>query len=380
MFLQKYVGAHSTRFILESGLTCNRSSSRRRNGMPASCEPCRRDKVKCDHKLPICTRCQRRRTANGCFYHPAPLTRRRILSPSPSAERHPEISGLVEVLNTPSSIEQQHQSPEIPSSLPLGYLGPTSFAAEFVANRGSSEGFGTESSITKLEGSNRVKPYWFKKISEVLMLLEDFSFIEKRVSDFYNLSPAAVIPAPFVQNAFPSTRKLCKEYIPGRVTRLASEIIDNTSRAFQIPSSTQGCDFHKLYTGVNCRLEILGIMISQAGRSTQYGMGFGAFTLCREAQTRTQFAQRMYSASDTILQVCKMLTPTNDLLLWLVYENMALTDMIQGASSKCCYCHFLNETVVIWINMCRRDYVESTRGVFNQNFCSRGSSRYQKIY
>lgn len=302
--------------------------------MPASCEPCRRDKVKCDHKLPVCTRCQRRRTINGCFYHPAPLTRRRLLSPSPSVERHPEIPGRVEIFNTPSSIEPQlHHSPEIPSPLPLGYLGPTSFAAEFVANNGFSDGVGTESSVTGIDEPNQLHPYWFEKISKVLMLLEDFSFIERLVSDFYNLSPAPVIPAPFVQNTFPSTRKLLSEYLPSRVTRLTSQIIDNTSRAFQIPYSTHGCDFHKLYTGANCRLEILGIIISQAGRSTQYGMGSGAYTLCGEPQTRTQFAQRMYSASHTILQVCKMLTPTNDLLLWLVYENMALTDMIQGASS-----------------------------------------------
>lgn len=317
-------------------LTDNRSSARRRNGMAASCEPCRRDKVKCDHKLPICTRCQRRRTANGCFYHPAPLTRRTILSPSPSVERHPELPRPVEVFNTPASIEpQHHQIPEIPSPLPLGYLGPTSFAAEFVASSGSSDRLETEAAVSEIDGSDRLQPYWFKKIAELLMLLEDLPFLERLVSDFYNLSPAPVIPAPFVQNAFPSTRKLCTEYLPGKLTRLASDIIDNTSRPFQIPSSTQGCDFHKLYSGVNCRLEILGIIISQAGRSTQYGMGTGAFTLCGEPQTRTQFAQRMYSASDTIVQVCKMLTPTNDLQLWLVYENMALTDMIQGASSQC---------------------------------------------
>lgn len=51
------------------------STSRRRNGKPASCEPCRRDKVRCDHALPICTRCRDRGLAPRCYYHPAPLTR-----------------------------------------------------------------------------------------------------------------------------------------------------------------------------------------------------------------------------------------------------------------------------------------------------------------
>lgn len=298
--------------------------------MYASCEPCRHDKVRCDHKLPVCTRCQRRRRANECFYHPAPLTRRK----SPTPEATPKVSGLVEIFSTSPRIEpHQHQSSEITSSLHLGYLGPTSFAAEFVANSDPSEAFGTDSSVTGIEGSNRLQPYWFKKVSEVLLLFTDFSFIERLVSDFYNLNPAPVIPAPFVRNAFPSTRKLCEEYLPRKVSLLASELIDNTAKSFQIPSSTEGCDFHKLYTGVNFRLEILGVLAAQAGRSTQYGVGYGAFSICGKPQTRTQFAQRMYLASDVILQVCKMLTPTNDLLAWLVYENMALSDMINGVLS-----------------------------------------------
>ncbi|KAE8557455.1 hypothetical protein TMatcc_004907 [Talaromyces marneffei ATCC 18224] len=53
-----------------------------------------------------------------------------------------------------------------------------------------------------------------------------------------------------------------------------------------------------------------------------------------ESSNRLQLARRMYSASEVILQVCKMLTPTNDLFLWLVYEDMALSDIIHGASSE----------------------------------------------
>ena len=96
----------------------------------------------------------------------------------------------------------------------------------------------------------------------------------------------------------------------------------------------RGCDFHRLYTGVDFRLEILGIILSQAGRSTQFGVGAGAFAIRGESYTRTQLACKMYSASEIILQGCKMLTPTNDLFLWLVYENLALSDIIHGASSQ----------------------------------------------
>jgi hypothetical protein len=49
----------------------------RRNGKPASCEPCRMNKTRCDHGMPKCDRCKQRGIEERCFYHPAPLTKPR---------------------------------------------------------------------------------------------------------------------------------------------------------------------------------------------------------------------------------------------------------------------------------------------------------------
>jgi Fungal Zn(2)-Cys(6) binuclear cluster domain len=301
--------------------------------MPASCEPCRRHKVRCDHKLPACTRCQQRCITSRCFYHPAPLTRSRALSQLTPADANP--SGSVETVHTPSTGELHYKNPDSTPPLSRGYLGPISFAAEFVANSGFAGDLGSDPPTAGVGSFSQLQPYWLNKISDVLMLFEDFSLIERLVSEFYDQSPAPMIPAPFVRNAFPSTRKLRQKYLPGNITGLASEIINNTAKIFQIASSTQGCEFHELYTDANFRLEILGIMLAQAGRNTQFGTGSGVFTIRGEPQERRQFAQKMYLASDIILQVCKMLTPTNDLLVWLVYENMLLSSIIHGDSSKC---------------------------------------------
>lgn len=51
----------------------------RRNGALQSCEPCRRSKQRCDHERPVCRRCAAKRMSDKCFYHPAPMTRRRSL-------------------------------------------------------------------------------------------------------------------------------------------------------------------------------------------------------------------------------------------------------------------------------------------------------------
>jgi hypothetical protein len=38
-------------------------------------EQCRKHKIRCDHEMPVCGRCKRRKLEAQCHYHPAPLTR-----------------------------------------------------------------------------------------------------------------------------------------------------------------------------------------------------------------------------------------------------------------------------------------------------------------
>lgn len=236
---------------------------------------------------------------------------------------------------------QRYQIPETSFPLRMGYLGPTSVVAEFLPVNDSASDMGDEWSAREdisRGNSGDLPSYWFNRVLNVLALLEDFSIFEALAHEFYEVSQAAMIPSPFVRNAFKPIRKLGEEYLLKRqsdiqVQRLASKIVENTAKSFHIPSSTEGCDFHKLYTGDNTRLEILGIIFSIAGRSTYFGLGSGLFLNNDEPRSRAQFAQKMFLASDITLQVCKMLTPTNDLLVWLVYENMLLASMIHGDSS-----------------------------------------------
>ncbi|CRG92026.1 Activator of stress genes 1 [Talaromyces islandicus] len=233
---------------------------------------------------------------------------------------------------------QRYQIPETSFPLRMGYLGPTSVVAELLSSNELASDMGDETS-TKEENSTQLPSYWFNRVLTVLALLEDFPIFEVLADEFYEVSQAAMIPSPFVRNAFEPIRKLSQEYLLKRrsdiqLQRLASNIVENTAKSFHIPSSTEGCDFHKLYTGDNTRLEILGIIFSIAGRSTHFGLGSGLFVSNDEPRSRAQFAQKMFLASDITLQVCKMLTPINDLLVWLLYENMLLSSMIHGDSSE----------------------------------------------
>ena len=73
---------------MSSSLTESRNASRR-NGKPASCEPCRVNKTKCDHGMPKCDRCKQRGIEERCFYHPAPLTKARPTDNAGTGESRP---------------------------------------------------------------------------------------------------------------------------------------------------------------------------------------------------------------------------------------------------------------------------------------------------
>ncbi|UKZ80033.1 hypothetical protein TrVFT333_007798 [Trichoderma virens FT-333] len=108
---------------------------RRRNGRPQACEPCRRRKVACDHRLPICSRCIRKSTPQSCRY----LIQGQLVTPAlPSGvtrsqsaellnERQPrEPTGPNPTTLSPSTLEDLS-----PPDENVGYLGATSFPEFF---------------------------------------------------------------------------------------------------------------------------------------------------------------------------------------------------------------------------------------------------------
>ncbi|KAA8651714.1 uncharacterized protein ATNIH1004_000610 [Aspergillus tanneri] len=326
-------------------------SSRRRNGKPASCEPCRKDKVRCDHGLPVCSRCQRRKTDSRCFYHPAPLTRstRGTIdekdqppnsNPGASPNSLPSRVTHTPAATTSSSVEGTNEQTEqsfctaaTDTALPLGYLGPTSFVASFEEDR---EFVTSPSDVPHQDGEciaslPGLSSYWVHQTIAVLNLLREFSPIEQLVDEYYRLSQAAVIPAPLVLNPMAQLRGDVEEWNRlGYPNNLATTVLANTANSFQVPPTIEGARFHELFTGLRLRLEIIGVIYAIAGRTSM-------FSLTRDRvpdyTVRRKFAQKMMAASDAVIQICKILTPVNDLTIWLMYENLLLVSIVHGDSS-----------------------------------------------
>ncbi|KAL4982136.1 hypothetical protein BDW68DRAFT_195654 [Aspergillus falconensis] len=313
-------------------------SSRRRNGQVASCEPCRKDKVRCDHRLPICGRCQKRNTESHCYYHPAPLTRdwtsparklgrRRVLR---SAGRTVPKAPRRAASPTPSSVEITIRRPQTDQSHLAGYFGPTSFVSTFID---SSEGTLTPSYHVSqaLENRHSVLPsYWVSEAIKTLSILTEGPTIERLVSDFYGATQSAVLPTAFVLSLLAEVRGYIKQSeTPQTLQEKTTQILESTAQRPRIPSNIMGKDFHKLFSGKHMRLEIIGIVYAIAGRASFFGFAQDKFpAFAGNAFTdRLKFSKMMLTASETAVQLCRMLTPVNDLTAWMLYENWLLSCM-----------------------------------------------------
>lgn len=93
---------------------------KRRNGLQAACEPCRKAKIRCDRAIPTCTRCVKRKTPSACVFLAAPVSK--------------QYSGSDSVIpKSPEPYTGQGDGAAIKSASrrasTAGYLGSTSFSA-----------------------------------------------------------------------------------------------------------------------------------------------------------------------------------------------------------------------------------------------------------
>ncbi|GFF75690.1 hypothetical protein IFM47457_03961 [Aspergillus lentulus] len=270
-------------------------------------------------------------------------------SPPPASHVAKTKSGVImRILRSRGFIEDQHASTTSQSELrgppgalsssgsrsdhllSAGYLGPTSFVSVLGEGDGANELVPPADEST---AASSVPAWWVKRAIEVVGHLVEFPTLKQLILEFYGVSQAAVIAAPFVLTALSQMQDTYHAYQLGQgeteIPALVATVLDNTRQKFNVPPTVDGAHFHRLYTGSCLRLEILGVVYALAGRASQFGLGRPKNKLLS-----SRFARRMLSASDTALETCKYLSPVNDLTLWLLHENLLLSTLVLGHLSS----------------------------------------------
>lgn len=174
-------------------------------------------------------------------------------------------------------------------------------------------------------------------VVEMLIRLKHLDMIEKLLNEYYNHSPAALVPGPLVLPAFSALRThvvdISSSSAPGRVgfddttLQLAESVVQSTSTNIDIELTFTPSRFCASYTGKNLRLEVVGLIFALAGRSCLLGPS--------RDDRRDEFVHTMFRCSTCCLQIAREIAPqVNDPMVWLSYENLLLTISIQGDASK----------------------------------------------
>jgi hypothetical protein len=165
--------------------------------------------------------------------------------------------------------------------------------------------------------------------------LEKFSAMQSLVEDYLNNSQAAPIAAPLVLGALSDLRKFldCDGEANGDKYALCLKITENTCRPFEIPANISAQQFHTLFTGDNLRWEFIGLAFTWMALSVLRSQG-DLFSQNRDLSNTSSLPETMAECSNSCISLCQNIGPPNDVMIWLLYDNLVLSTQLNGDFSK----------------------------------------------
>ncbi|KAI1327937.1 hypothetical protein F5Y16DRAFT_370190 [Xylariaceae sp. FL0255] len=351
----------------------------RRNGKLQSCEPCRKSKLRCNHEVPVCSRCVKRKCVEKCVYHPHPLTKKRPAKEeqhplTPSTTTNEDSSPVLYQSIEPSDLElpQEHHTnvsrskyPETVSQPPAqltraasapplreltykrrkntGFFGATTHMSYFSENLSHFGVAPTEDPDLNLRLAGiTVTDDDIARGCQLLSFLKDFTLIHDFINRFFDIGEGMgmVIIEPIMKQwlapLWAHHSETLKKRNPERLRRLSELLWRNTLSTISVKEDTDYKSFAQLTSGMNIRWEVIGLIAAIIGQC--------ASTLVRtdllftqHNVTKPQMARKMSEISNTCLNFSREAEALDDLFLWLLIENNILTETIRGAGSYAWY-------------------------------------------
>ncbi|KAF2086359.1 hypothetical protein K490DRAFT_44726 [Saccharata proteae CBS 121410] len=324
--------------------------SYRRNGKLQSCEACRKGKLRCDHIMPNCGRCARRRLK--CVYHPAPMTRgvsarlsEPALSPpltdSPIESPRQETAAVAQTV--PVTVSNSVETPAARSAASVnfrllnGFLGSTSFSAvltEHEDSLGITESTENEP-LPQTTSNPRITTEHVRKGAEVLSLLKDMPIFDRYIQKFYNTCQGIVTIEPIMKHwassLWSTYGNILQARDPEQLLLLSEKVWRNTEGRLRSDTVSTAQAWLELSSGDHLRWEVVGITLVVVGlASTMIPEWDPILSFDRTCKDRRSLIIKLFRAGDTCLKFCEELSMVNDIGAWLMYELSALYVWLHG--------------------------------------------------
>ncbi|KAH8898343.1 hypothetical protein GQ53DRAFT_742414 [Thozetella sp. PMI_491] len=360
----------------------------RRNGKLQSCEPCRKSKLRCDHTVPVCGRCIKRRCIDQCIYHPNPLTQPRKTTPTPGpslptpsascSTTHGSPPDVVQSIeqSIEQSVEQSSYDPypcvaaqtplpriverpphtcaphraasaplldtrahePVPANQGHRFFGATSYSSIFA------EGLDNIEALPEApaEKTMAISADRIAKGCEVLMFLKKRAMINQFVSRWYEIceDTSAVTLDPIVKEWLMKLWLHHSDTLtfenPEKVRKLSELIWRNTQTPLKVEGKTTLLEFARMATGHNLRWEVVGLIASNVGLFATT-VDPSDDCLKNHKTTRHGLFKSMVEVAETCLSFCRDCGAFEDIFAWLLGETAGVVQALKGDTSFAAY-------------------------------------------
>ncbi|KAF2720008.1 hypothetical protein K431DRAFT_250073 [Polychaeton citri CBS 116435] len=348
--------------------TIRKTTARRRNGWLPACEPCRKRKLKCDHNVPVCGRCNRRAGVDKCIYHPAPLSRqfdhpfRKSLSPRLASDTQLDQGRRESV----SELRDQSPIPEGRSPVratvhgdaasdfdavnidlrEVGFLGTVSCGAVVAEINDRLGVSGLDDAA--LVSSQPMSESRMIRGAEVLRHFRDLDFYLALVEKWMAAMEGDLILTPIMRTWSAGVRPILgvpehNIYTDVGLKNLSRLVSRNTQTRIRSDGSTTALGWAAKGTGDRLRWETIGILFSIAGliagSMSSHDPVFrkGDANDPRSTRSRWEVVQKSMFLVDSCVRLSQECGDPNDMTLALLYESAFLIQRIWGETSFLAY-------------------------------------------
>lgn len=314
----------------------------RKNGLPSSCEPCRKSKLRCDHQVPICGRCSRTNKPDRCVYQPSAAATPRVANSKPlrSTGRSRLLGRDVVPLD---SSRENWPAPERRGLSQSEYLGMTSHFALFKESTDQLDISNTpnvqinDDASQGPSSSAAVDTEEIRQGAHLLQLLRDLPLYQRIVGSWLNSTQDCdALGGPVVRHVFQSLQEFSGVHSldDDDLFNRSREIFHLFSNPVPLHSSLTYSDF---MSSMSCRWEIVGLAFAFVGSGTALPCGWDTMFQLEEKPVipRKEMGRLALAATETCLKFCNEAGVLNDVVSWLTCQHTYLTTLIHGDRGKC---------------------------------------------